>query len=311
MIAVAGESLIDLIAREDGTLVPSAGGGPCNVARALARLEVPVAFLGAVSGDRFGRQLRAALAADGVDLSCLVASERPTMLAVADLDAARTARYQFYADGTAAPDLSADAARAALARVRASALHVGSLGLGLDPLGTAIEQLVADAADDVLVMVDPNWRDGAVEDPAAWRTRLERVLVRADVVKVSTADLASLMPGVPVVIAARRLLGARTRCVVVTDAGAAVTVLTAQREALVVPGPVKVVDTIGAGDAFCAGLLAWYESAALTLDDLASIEHMERAASFAALVAGRACERAGANPPRLDELDVPAGLTAA
>jgi fructokinase len=304
MIAVAGESLIDLIARDDGTLVPSAGGGPCNVARALGRLEVPVAFLGAVSSDRFGRQLRAALAADGVDLSCLVPSERPTMLAVADLDMARTARYGFYADGTAAPSLDVASARTAIAQVHAGVLHVGSLGLALEPLGTAIEQLVAEVADDVLVMVDPNWRDGAVADAAGWRARLQRVLVRADVVKLSTADLASLMPDVPIVIAARRLLGERTRCVVVTDDGAAVTVLTAQQEALVVPAPVQVVDTIGAGDAFCAGFLAWYTSAGLTLDDLMSIEHMERAASFAALVAGRTCERAGADPPRLDELGV-------
>jgi len=311
MIAVAGESLIDLIARPDGTLVPSVGGGPCNVARALARLEVPVAFLGAVSGDRFGRQLRAALAGDGVDLSCLVASARPTMLAVADLDGARAARYRFYAEGTAAPSLSVDAARAAIAHVRASVLHVGSLGLALEPLGAAIEQVVAEVPDGVLVMVDPNWREGAVADPAGWRARLERVLPRADVVKVSTADLASLWPDVPVVLAARRMLGARTRCVIVTDDGGAVTVLTASHEALVVPAPVNVVDTIGAGDAFCAGFLAWYVSARLTRDDLASIDHMERAAAFAALVAGRACERAGADPPRLDELGVPTGLSAA
>jgi fructokinase len=306
MIVVAGESLVDLIAGEDGALMPLPGGGPYNVARALARLEIDVAFLGAVSTDRFGRMLRAGLAADGVDQRCVVSTDLPTTLAVAELDEAGVARYRFYTEGTAAPSLTPAAATAALEDVPLRALHVGSLGLALEPMALAVEDAVAAAGRDVLVMVDPNWRPGAAPDPAAWRERLERLLGRADVVKVSTEDLENLTPGVDVERAARGLLAGRARCVLVTDGGAAVRVLTPDDEALVVPDPVDVVDTVGAGDAFCAGFLAWCTAMGFGREELGTIVSVREAAQFGALVAGRTCERAGADPPRLAELEAAA-----
>jgi fructokinase len=310
MIVVAGESLVDLIAGEDGSLMPLPGGGPFNVARTLARLEVPVAFLGAVSTDSFGRVLRAALAEDGVDLRCVVDTDRPTTLAVAELDDEGIARYRFYAEGTAAPSLTPTACDAVLSAVDMKALHVGSLGLALEPLGSAVEQAVAHAASDVLVMVDPNWRPGAVADGAAWRARLERVLRRADVVKVSTEDLAHLAPGIEVARAARGLLAGRARCVLVTAGGGPVRVLTTEGEAVVEPEPADVVDTVGAGDAFCAGFLAWCTASQVSRAQLGAVEPMRDAAAFAALIAARTCERAGADPPRLDELEALAGRAA-
>lgn len=103
MIVVAGESLVDLIGGEHGTLRPLPGGGPFNVARGLARLGMDVAFLGAISDDAYGRTLREALRADGVDLRAVVPSALPTTLALAQLDADGAAGYRFYAEGTAAP----------------------------------------------------------------------------------------------------------------------------------------------------------------------------------------------------------------
>ena len=48
MITVAGEALIDLIVDPAGHIDPRFGGGPFNVVRAVARLGLPSAFLGAV-----------------------------------------------------------------------------------------------------------------------------------------------------------------------------------------------------------------------------------------------------------------------
>ena len=303
MIVVAGESLIDLIAGDDGTLRPLPGGGPFNVARGLARLGAAVAFLSAVSDDRFGRMLRERLHADGVDLRALVPSALPTTLALAELDAAGTAGYRFYAEGTAAPSLTPGRAAVALGGLDVRALHVGSLGLALDPLAGAVEEVVARVAADVLVMVDPNWRPGAVQDPRRWRARLERVLRRADVVKVSAEDLGHLAPDRSVERAAHALLSGRTRCVLVTDGAAAVHVLTREGTRSVRPPAVEVVDTVGAGDAFCAGFLASCNAGGVTQDQLGSLDVVARAAGFAATVAARTCERAGANPPRLEELN--------
>jgi fructokinase len=301
-ILVAGESLIDLVPSADRALTPLPGGGPFNVARGVARLGVPCAFLGALSSDRFGALLRAALRADGVRLDAVVDTDQPTSLAVAELDVAGSAHYRFYLEGTAAVALTASAALAALRSVEPRALHVGTLGLAAEPLADAVEQVVATVADDVIVMVDPNWRPGTLVDAAPWRSRLERVLARADIVKVSTEDLRHLAPDVPPHEAAQRLLAGRTRCVLVTDGEADALVLTAEGRALVSPPRVDVVDTVGAGDAFCAGVLTWCIANDATRESLGSLPAMTRAARFAALVAARTCERAGADPPRLEQL---------
>lgn len=302
MILVAGESLVDLVPRADGSLAPLLGGGPFNVARGIARLSGRCGFLGAISGDRFGTRLRAALEADGVEVGTLVRSELPTSLAVAELDEAGRASYRFYVEGTAAAALTPEAALAALRRVAPRVLHVGTLGLAVEPLGEAIEQVVEAIGGDAIVSVDPNWRPGVLADSEPWRRRLERVLPRADVVKVSTEDLAHLAPGNAPRDAARALLGGRTGCVMVTDGDGDVLVLTAAGEAIVTPPQAAVVDTVGAGDAFCAGLLAWCDANRPGREALGSLPAMTEAARFAALVAARTCERPGADPPRREEL---------
>ncbi|HEY2600328.1 MAG TPA: carbohydrate kinase [Thermoleophilaceae bacterium] len=302
MIAVAGESLIDLMPGAGGTLVPRPGGGPFNVARGLARLEVTCAFLGAVSSDRFGTVLREALVRDGVDVSQVVQSGRPTTLAVAELDGAGSARYRFYTEGTAAASLTSDAALAALSAVAPRALHVGTLGLALEPVGDAIECMVEAVSDDVLVAVDPNWRPDVLDDPSPWRRRIDRVLTRADLIKVSSDDLAYLTPGVTMAESARALLLGRTRCVVVTNGPSDVLLFTPEGESRVTPPRARVVDTVGAGDAFCAGLLAWCAGHGFDRELLGALPSMEEAARLGATVAARSTERAGADPPRLVEV---------
>ncbi len=308
---VAGESLVDLVPAAGGMLVPLPGGGPCNVARGVARLGARCAFLSAISRDRLGGLLREQLAADGVDATCLVDSDLPTALALAELDGGGAAQYRFYVEGTAAAALSPAAALAAVAGLAPYALHVGTLGLALEPLGDAVEQVVAAMPDATIVTVDPNWRPGAFEDASRWRARLDRVLARADLVKASIEDLAHLAPGLSVQAAARALLRERTRCVLVTDGDGDVRVLTGEGEALVSPPRVEVLDTVGAGDAFCAGVLASCAAGEVPRDALGSLPAMTDAARFAALVAARACERPGADPPRRDELAGALGAGAA
>ena len=57
LILVAGEALYDLWMGADDQVHGRPGGGPFNTARTLARLERPVAYLGRLSSDRFGRTL--------------------------------------------------------------------------------------------------------------------------------------------------------------------------------------------------------------------------------------------------------------
>jgi fructokinase len=141
-----------------------------------------------------------------------------------------------------------------------------------------------------------------IADPAAYRARLARVLALADVVKVSEEDLAWLAPGVPARDAAQALLGQGPAAVLLTLGGDGALALTARGEMAVAAPPVDVVDTIGAGDAFSGGWLAWWSERALGPDALSDADAVADATRFACLVAARTCERAGASPPRRDEL---------
>jgi fructokinase len=301
LIVVAGEALIDLVPAPGDTLAAHLGGGPFNTARALGRLDRPVAYLGRLSTDRFGARLAGQLAADGVRLDAHVRTDDPTTLALVELDERGSAAYRFYVDGTAAPGLTpADALAALPAGV--GFLHIGTLGLVLEPAADALEALAGELHGRALVMADPNCRPAVIAAPAAYRARLTRVLALADVVKVSEEDLAWLAPGVPARDAARALLGQGPAVVLLTRGGEGAVALTAEGAAEVPAPPVRVVDTIGAGDAFSAGWLAWWSEHGLDRAALADGEAVAEATRFACLVAARTCERAGASPPRRAEL---------
>jgi len=300
LIVVAGEALIDLVPAAAGELAAHPGGGPFNTARTLGRLERPVAYLGRISNDRFGTQLAELLAADGVSLDALVRTEDPTTLALAELDAAGAASYRFYERGTSAQGLTEADALAALPPA-AAFLHVGTLGLVLEPMAAALELLATRLAGEVLLMVDPNCRPAIARGD--YRARLERVLALANVVKVSEEDLAWLAPGVPAVEAARALLEGGPAVVLLTLGGDGAVAIGRELEVGVPAPPVEVVDTIGAGDAFSGGWLAYWAEHGLGRAELADSGAVVAATRFACHVAALTCARAGASPPRRAELE--------
>jgi len=300
-VVVAGEALYDLVPQASGALSPHPGGGPFNTARTLGRLERPVAYLGRLSTDGYGERLAQMLAEDGVGLGSVVRTEEPTTLALAELDAAGVARYRFYAQGTSAPGLRLDDARRVLPPA-AGALLVGTLGLVLEPIAAALEALVAEVAGATLVALDPNVRPTVIADEAAYRARLDRLLARADLVKLSEEDAEWLDPERSPVDTARSLLGAGPRAVVLTRGGDGAVALTADGETAVSAPPVEVADTIGAGDAFGGGLLAWWGAHGLDRDALTDHARLVEATRFACVVAAKTCERPGASPPTLAEL---------
>jgi fructokinase len=301
VIVVAGESLVDLVVRADGNVTATPGGGPYNVARALGRLGAAVAFLGRISTDPFGRILRAGLAADGVDPGCVTPTDDPTMLAVAEIDADGSAAYRFHTHGTAAAGLALTDVPDGLPAAT-TAMHVGSLGLVLEPMAATIERLVLEAPAGVLVVADPNCRPAAIDDSAAYRARLDRLLGRVDVIKVSTEDLAWLEPGREPVETARRLLERGAAVALLTDGHRPVRVVTRRDMALLEVPDVPVVDTIGAGDAFGAGFLAAWTRTGHGRAELGDPAAVLDATRFAIETGARTVGRAGADPPTSAEL---------
>jgi fructokinase len=296
VIVVCGEALIDRIGVGGAD---SPGGGPFTTARALARLGIPTQFLGRLSTDKFGQQLGDLLEADGADLSLTSFGNEPTTLAIAEVDGEGHAAYRFVIDGTSATNLTQQMLPASLATT-VRALHVGTLGLVLEPMASTIAALINREHDQRLVMVDPNIRPGATPG----RTRLDRVISQSTIVKASDADMAWLYPGLDLRAGARALLSRGPRLVVVTLGAEGAFGVTAE-DYVQVPAPaVEVVDTIGAGDAFGAALLAWlHDRDRLRRDLRLSSEELRDALTFACMVASITCTRAGADPPRREELE--------
>jgi fructokinase len=301
VIIVAGEALIDLILHMDGRVEAVPGGGPFNVARTIARLDGDVAYLGRLSTDRFGGILRTALETDGVDLGFVVSTEAPTTLAVAELDERGAATYRFHLAETSAPGLELDDVLDALGS-RPGAIHVGTLGLVVEPIGSALAAAVAGVDPATLVMADPNCRPSVIADRAAYLARLAGILARADVVKVSADDLAYMAPDAVPADAARALIAGGSAVVLLTDGPRAVHVLGRGYEFDLPVPAVAVVDTVGSGDAFGGAFLArWIERGRETAE-LAEAEAVRDAARVAIEVAGLTSGRAGADPPRRAEV---------
>ena len=296
MVVVCGEALIDMIENRDGSRTPTPGGGPFNTSRALARLGVPTAFLGRLSEDAYGRQLAGLLVSDGASLAVAGFSPQPTTVAVARVDSHGSAEYQFFVQGTSAPNLTPDMVPAEFGP-DVKALHVGTLGLALEPMASTLAELVGRERGRLVVMLDPNVRRGLAPD-SEYRDRLHAVIGQSRIVKASEADLAWLYPGLDYKSAADRILGEGVSLVVVT-LGAAGAFGGHRSFRIQVDAPqVQVVDTIGAGDAFGAALLAWlHDHDALAPELRLDKATIEAALEFACTAAAITCTRAGADPP--------------
>lgn len=301
MIVVCGEALIDMIHNGDRTQRAMPGGGPFNTARALARLGVPTGFLGHLSDDAFGKQLASMLEADGASLEYATVGPEKTTIAVAEVDSDGLAEYQFLVQGTSAPNLTSDMVPADFGP-EVNALHLGTLGLVLEPMAGTLVDLARREHGRRLLMLDPNIRPGLAPDDE-YRDRLRNVIALSTIVKGSDTDLAWLYPGLEYDRAAERILDEGVPVVVVTLGAEGAFGATAHAR-IHVPAPqVHVVDTIGAGDAFGAALLAWlYDHDCISPDLRLDERELRAALDYACLAAAITCTRAGADPPRKAEM---------
>jgi fructokinase len=301
MITVIGEALVDIIVDPTGNVTSVVGGAPLNTARTCARLGVDTTFLGGVSTDAFGGRIMRLLSDDGVNYALGAQVHEPTTLAIAQIDEYGAATYRFMMEGTSAAAVTADQALAAVA-ADCKVVHAGTLGLVLQPLADATRAVVAASPDDRIVMIDPNCRPSVMTTSEVFRSTLDSVLGRADIVKVSGDDLEFMFPGVDLVEAARALQSRSGAVVLFTDGAKAVRVMNGADEIVLDVPKVHVVDTVGAGDSFSGGFLAQWMQRGLTRNDVRDTDKVVSAALYGIAVAGVTCQRPGADPPRAGEV---------
>jgi fructokinase len=291
---VIGEALIDIVERDGVARGEHVGGSPLNVAIGLGRLGRDVDFLTHIGRDDRGKLIVDYVKASGVQLVSGSTDAQRTPTALARLDAGGAANYVFDIEwalsGTAevAPPLVA---------------HTGSIAAFLDPGCLATAALLDAYRPSATISYDPNVRPALISDHEQARTRIERIVERADVVKASDEDLNWIDPNHAPERVAETWLGLGPSIVAVTMGGQGAFAMCAAGSVRVPALPVEVVDTVGAGDAFMTGLI----DALWSLDllgaakraDLAhiSLDDLQTVVQAAARVAALTVTRAGADLP--------------
>ena len=298
---VIGEALVDVVHAADGTVTDYPGGSPANVALGLARLDRVTELAAWFGTDERGLLVREHLESGGVQLVPGSDHAERTSTAVATLAADGAATYTF--DLTSrVPEVVLDDSMVVL--------HTGSIAATLHPSAEAITELCHEAREYATISYDPNARPTIMGTAEEVLPRIEALVAGADVVKVSDEDVAWLYPGADVESVLRRWAAAGPALVVLTRGAAGSIGVTSAGEQVDVPSPqVAVVDTVGAGDSYMAGLLDALWSADLLgadrrerlhqLDARTTYQAMAHAATIAAIVVSRA----GANPPTRRELE--------
>lgn len=279
-------------------LLPRLGGGPYNVAVTVGRLGVPVSFLSRISTDDFGEALIRRLRASNVETELIQRGPEPTTLAVTSLGSDGSARYTFYAEGTADRLFTAPETLPGM-----TMLSLGTLSLVLEPGASGYEEIMRRAG--VLTVLDPNIRTGLIDDPKAYRGRFASWLPDVGLLKLSEEDAAWIAEGEPLA-AARAWREAGPAAVVLTRGSAGLAVITGSGELVEVPAKAaRVVDTIGAGDTVHGALLAWLHTKGIrSVEQLRGLDvsGWRDALRYAGDAAAITVSRAGAEPPFAAEL---------
>jgi fructokinase len=291
---VIGEALIDIVERQGQISGEHVGGSPLNVAIGLARLGRGVDFLTHIGDDARGHRIVDYVKASGVQLvsGSTTAERTPTALATLDVDG--SAQYQFDIDWqlTGTPEVAPPIVA-----------HTGSIATVLEPGCRATAALIDTYRPSATVTFDPNVRPALIEDGDIARGRIDRWIERCDVVKASDEDMRWIDPNRSPEQIARTWLGLGPKIVAVTMGDQGAFAMCAAGTVRVPALRVKVVDTVGAGDAFMTGLIDALWSLGLLgaerRPDLARIgvETLTGVVQTAALSSALTVARAGADLP--------------
>lgn len=306
MILCCGEALIDMLPREttsgEQAFAPYAGGAVFNTAIALGRLGARTGFFSGLSTDLFGKMLIEQLSNSKVDVARAARADRPTTMAFVTLTNGQ-ASYAFYDENTAGRLLSEADLPQNIDDL--DALFFGGISLPVEPCGAAYEALALRAAGDKLVMIDPNIRPGFITDEPRYRARINRMMAAADIVKLSDEDLIWLEGEGDIAALARGLIERGTKLVFITEGATGAHCFTKDASYFEPSRRVEVIDTVGAGDTFNAGILAALDRAgALSKSAVAQADEalIRAALTLGASAAAVTVSRAGANPPWAEEL---------
>lgn len=306
---VLGEAIMDLIVREHeqpkgqaeeqaeeqakeqakAQAIP--GGSPANVALGLARLDRPTLLHTCLGNDNYGQAITTHLEHSGVHLSSTSRTTLPTSTARATIGADHAASYDFDVHWEPQP----------LELTHPPALiHTGSIAAVTEPGAGLVHDIIATYQGESVICYDPNVRPQLMGTPAATRPKVETLVSLSDLVKCSDEDASWLYPDLSQDQLAQHWLNLGASLVVMTLGGKGSKAWTQNAQvSLPATHDIHVVDTVGAGDSFMAGLEDGLFKTQISDLDTATVEQL---LVHATKIAGITVSRAGANPPYRAEL---------
>ncbi|MBS57353.1 MAG: hypothetical protein CL735_01155 [Chloroflexi bacterium] len=310
MIAVCGEALIDFAPIEisdNRAYLPIPGGSPYNVAIGLGRLGCPVDFIGKLSTDEFGKNLRKNLLANGGNDRFTISGAEPSTLAFIHIEKGEEPHFSFFSNNSADRNFTiSDLPKSLNSEIQA--VHFGSFSLAHEPIASTLEKLIEREHNERIISIDPNIRPSFVTEKYEYIKRLEKLISLATIVKVSVADIEWMYPDSNPKKIISQWINSGPSLAILTSGEKGSYAETPSGIKINSPAkPVNIVDTVGAGDSFMSALLWWLlEKKFLNLQSIKTLKEkdIENLLIYSSTAASITCGRSGANPPFANEISI-------
>jgi fructokinase len=308
MILVIGEALIDLIENryQPGAFNAIVGGANLNVATALARRNSNHTFYARMSNDRFGQLIRKRLEDNNVNFENSIITNENSTLAIVSLNEAGVPTYSFYVNGTSDWGWTKEElpTQEQIKEKQINCIQFGCLTMAMEPGNLVIENWARELKE-VTISHDINIRESLGFNPEKEKARVERTNAFSHIIKASDEDIEWLYQNQRPVDEVAQEWANEDKIVLITRGSEGTSIFTKQNNRKDVPTrKINVVDTVGAGDTFCANLLGQLQDNNYLGTDLNQIpiEELTNYVYIAGIAASITCERAGCEPPTQEDL---------
>jgi len=308
MILVIGEALIDLIENryQPGAFTAIVGGANLNVATALARRGSDHTFYARMSEDRFGNIIRKRLEDNNVNFENAIITEENSTLAIVSLNEQGVPNYSFYVNGTSDWGWTKEElpTQEQILKNKINCIQFGCLTMAMEPGNLVIEDWAREL-EAVTISHDINIRAALGFNPDKEKERVERTNAFSHIIKASDEDIDWLYQNQRSVNQVAQEWANHGKIVLITRGSDGTTIFTKDNEPVnVSTRNINVVDTVGAGDTFCANLLGQLQDNNYLGTDLNQIprEELTTYVYIAGIAASITCERAGCEPPTQEDL---------
>ena len=306
MILCSGENLIDNVPIKGSkdSFKSCIGGSPLNTALSLGKLKIPVYFFSRISNDFFGKKIISFLNKNNVNTSLTQRSNDLTTIGFVNIDKDNT-DFTFYANNTSDRNLKNYFFSNTLKK-KIKLAHFSSISLILKPGSEVYFQMMKDLRKHSLISIDPNIRKQLIKNKKSFKQRFNNFIKIADIIKLSNEDFSYLYDIKKAdKIISQWLSKNKILFVILTFGKKGSKIYTKDFNLKINSFKIKVIDTVGAGDSYIAGVIAWlYNKGLIERIKIKKIskEHWLECLQFASKIAAINCMRDGCNPPNLSEL---------